>query len=173
MRVKKNYLLIIPLVLLILIALALFIAKDRLSIVTTQKQVISKPSPTVGVQKNAKIENTLVVYDQRPGEKVLVGDVRLDESGYVVVYTDSGTGPGEIIGASGILRKGAQTNVAVSLDRAMRNGETLYAVLHKGDGGKFNPDTDKPLLNKQGGQIMAVFIADSEAPTNIEVAPTQ
>ena len=114
-------------------------------------------------------QNTVVVSDQDFGESVTVKLVTLSGSGYVVIHADADGSPGEVIGHSGVLT-GVSESLVVTLDRASKPGETLYAMLHgeDDDDGVYSfPDADAPLRDSNDKLLVVSFQvagpADDEA----------
>ena len=111
--------------------------------------------------------NAIYVSEQKPGETVSVSLVRLDMPGFVVVHEDNAGNPGKILGSSAVIPAGESKNPpSIQLSRELKNGETIYAMLHFDNGdGKFNSSDDKPILDKAAGEpMMMVVDVSKDAP---------
>ena len=114
-------------------------------------------------------KNAVVVLDQRPGSTITVAEADLAAPGYVVIHEEANGAAGAILGASALLGAGVNRNVPVKLERASRDGETLYAMLHaKGSGASFNAE-DAPVQSSLGGPLMGSFEISSSADTSVQV----
>lgn len=115
-------------------------------------------------------DNAVMVSDQRPG-MIVTGTVYLASPGYLVIHEDNDGVPGAVLGSSMLLTAGENSNVNVSLSRAMKNGEKLNAMLHSdtdGDG-SFDALNDTPVQSKLGGPINGIFQVSSEASEGVPV----
>lgn len=117
-------------------------------------------------------ENAVVVNEQKPGTAVIGSLVYLASPGYLVIHEDRNGEPGAILGASALLSAGEHTNVAVTLSRAARDGETLHAMLHAEMGGnaKFSAAEDTPVQSRLGGPISGWFVISIDATGPVPVA---
>ncbi len=85
-----------------------------------------------------------------------VGSVTLDEPGYVVIREGTATEPAAAIGASTLLTAGTHSDVAIDLDRAIEDGETLWVVAHEEANGNTTfdgPDTDTGVVDTTNGNL--------------------
>ncbi|MGQ0741074.1 MAG: DUF7282 domain-containing protein [Alphaproteobacteria bacterium] len=112
-------------------------------------------------------ENTIYVAEQPPGPSVSASLVRLRKRGFVVIHDDAAGRPGRILGASGLLAAGETKNLPpVTLSRATRDGETIYAMLHFDNGnGKFDVADDKAVLDPESGAPMMMIVSVSKHAT--------
>src|SRR3989339_1954581 len=79
--------------------------------------------------------DAIYVEDQPMGaEEISVGFAVMHEAGFVVVFADAEGVPGRVIGVSGALPSGGGEHVAVSLQEALVDGESYYAMLYQDDG---------------------------------------
>ena len=117
-------------------------------------------------------ENAVVTPQQRPGGIVTVAQVYLAAPGYVVIHEDESSAPGAILGSSALLQAGENTNVAVTLSRASRDGEKLWAMLHSEKEGNttFSAQTDTPIESRLGGPISGWFEISAEASGSVEIS---
>lgn len=122
---------------------------DRLAVLS-EEELTPAPSVLEGVT------NGLVANGRLAGGPVLINEVKLATSGYVVVHSDNGGVPGTVRGVSGLLSAGVSREVMIELSRASIAGETLWAMLHQDDGdGEFEfPGADTPLRDDAGEMIM-------------------
>lgn len=66
------------------------------------------------------------------GQKVVVDEAVLSEGGFVAVYdAAAGPSPDALYGVSGYLEAGGHSEVAVTLDESVEDGQKLVAVSHK------------------------------------------
>jgi len=108
-------------------------------------------------------KNAIYVPDQKPGSSVSIHTFVLETKGFAVIHEDASGKPGPIIGTSNLLKAETGT-VVVTLARASRNGEFLYAMLHKDDGdGKYDTAKDLPIMDDAGNPIMMRFKIDINA----------
>ena len=114
-------------------------------------------------------ENAVVVLDQRPGSTVTIAETYLENPGYVVIHEEKEHSAGAILGASEPLGAGVHRDVHVQLTRPSREGETLYAMLHKkGNSASFSAASDAPIENSLG-PIMGSFEIRSSADENVQI----
>ncbi len=111
--------------------------------------------------------NTITADDQAlaaaDSNKVTIASAHVESDGFVVIHADDGSGhPGDVIG-SHLIQAGDNSDVVVTLDRNVKNGETLYAMLH-GDtnsNGTYDfvgaGDEDGPLTDDNGDPITDAF----------------
>ncbi len=118
-------------------------------------QVQSTPAQqqiTVSEEEPLMSESVLV-SDGQSGDKVVVRSVEIAGPSYVVIHEDDGGKPGKVLGKSTLLSANAN-NITIMLDREIKAGETLYAMLHRDDGdGVYEfPGDDAPV--KSGGKVV-------------------
>ncbi len=122
---------------------------------------------------------SIVASDQAadPANEVVVDEVSSDGDGWIVIHeqNDAGDAPGAVIGNTAVT-DGASTDVAVTLDRDIVDGETLYAMLHVDDpaDGQYTFDgtqdqpEDPPALDADGEIVVDPFTVSlpaSNAPS--------
>jgi len=95
---------------------------------------------TAGATQTPNQACEMKVSDQTvaPGAMaVKVDDSQQVDPGYMAIHESSATGgPGPVIGASGYLPGGSHNvNLVVQLDRPLKNGETVWAMLHTENNG--------------------------------------
>ena len=117
-------------------------------------------------------ENAVVTPEQRPGTNVAVAQVYLAAPGYVVIHEDSNGEAGAILGSSALLQVGENNNVSVTLSRASKDGEKLWAMLHSEKDGNttFNVQTDTPVESRTGGPISGWFEISAEASGSVDIS---
>ncbi|RJR12550.1 hypothetical protein C4585_03525 [Candidatus Parcubacteria bacterium] len=117
-------------------------------------------------------ENAVVVSEQKPGSTVTGSIVYLAAPGFLVIHEDADGAPGAILGASAVLQAGENTEVPVTLSRASREGETLYAMLHTDTdaNGSFDAAIDIPVESILGGPIQGWFEITSSASITVPVS---
>lgn len=105
--------------------------------------------------------NAIYVAEQAPGNSILVQVVYLEKPGFVVIHEDASESPGKILGASSLLRKGETKNLpAISLSREIKDGETIYAMLHLDNGdSEFDAKNDKPALDPTSGTPVIMIVS--------------
>lgn len=116
------------------------------------------PSPVSNQSLVPGAKNAVAVSDYTVGKTVSVAIVLLEKPGYVMIHEDDKGNPGKIIGTSRLLPAQESTNVVVTLTRASKDAEVLYAMLHLDDGdGKFNATTDNPIVDSEGKVVLMNF----------------
>lgn len=111
-------------------------------------------------------DTKIAVQDQRieSGNIVKVQEVVSPAAGFLVIHAaepSKAAAPHAAIGYA-VVNSGSNSNVSVKLEKDVKSGEKLVAVLHedaKADG-MFDADTDKPLAKPDGAAIMAEFVAE-------------
>ena len=97
------------------------------------------------------VEPSIIASDQTadPTDEVTVDEVTSDGDGWVVIHeeNDAGDSFGAVIGQTAV-PDGTSMDIGVTLDRAVEDGETLYAMLHVDDPAdgnyNFDPTADEP-----------------------------
>ncbi len=140
------------------------------SIIHTLPPTGTNDAPRTGFAKLG--ENAIYVAEQQPGNKIVVNNINIVPKGYVVIHESKESVPGKVIGYAA-LEKGAQvTNVTVTLDRSVTDGEELIAMLHAdNDDNNFDASTDTPVLDTLGNPLYMIFYVSAEAsdPSGVEV----
>lgn len=108
--------------------------------------------------------SAIYVAEQAVGRSVLVSVVRLEKPGFVVIHEDAADAPGKILGASSLLSAGETENLPpITLSRTMRDGETVYAMLHVDNGdGAFDAASDKPVPDLASGEPIMMIVTVSK-----------
>lgn len=120
-------------------------------------------TPGTGSSSMLAEENAVMVSDQRPGTTV-TGTVVLASPGYLVIHEDNAGQPGAALGASALLQAGQNSGLKVTLSRAMKEGETLHAMLHTDDGDRvFSAALDTLVQSRLGGPIHGTFEVSANA----------
>jgi len=141
--------------LLVVLGLGYYLIKGRTPAPVTT-EVTTEETATVPEEKNL-----VLVSDYTAGKTATVASVLLENPGYVMIHEDVSGKPGAIIGTSALLPAGESSDVVVNLKRASKEGEVLYAMLHRDDGdGKFQATTDLPLMDSQGNVVVMSFTID-------------
>jgi hypothetical protein len=114
----------------------------------------------------------IAMLDQRAeGTAVTVESVTLPDAGWVVLQTDEGGGPGEVIGVSDLLGAGTTLGVSVAFFLPLESDATVHATLHvdmDGDG-RFTyepPDdfVDVPAVRDDGSAASAAAFVELLPP---------
>lgn len=115
--------------------------------------------------------SSLNIEDQQPGSSIMVESAYLEDPGYIVVYTTDVSGNmNEMVGQSTLLTAGEKSNLRVSLNRPVQDGEELTAVLYMDDGdGVLNEQQDTLLLDDYDEAISARFMISMDAEVSNEV----
>jgi hypothetical protein len=95
-------------------------------------------------------------------EMVTVDSVSYGQAGFVVIHEADGDSFGNVIGSSELLEgQDSYEDVEIMLDRAVEDGETLYAMLHMDDGnGEYDDaSTDAP-VEANGEVVLDTFTVD-------------
>ncbi|MEX1022675.1 MAG: hypothetical protein WD058_05965 [Dehalococcoidia bacterium] len=113
--------------------------------------------------------------DAREGDRgVTVPAVTLDDPGYVVLYQGSeSVFSSAILGRSAFLEAGAHEDVRIAASRALRGGETVWAVVHAEAGGDttFRGEVDLPVTDDgNGNPALRGLVA---FPVRVAAVPTQ
>lgn len=108
-------------------------------------------------------QNAVVAADQAAGVNVMVSQISLDKTAWVVVREDDGAGaPGKILGAQ-LFDAGTGSGV-VELLRGTQIGNTYYVMIYNDNGDRaFDPKSDLPLLGDNGKPRAATFKATDAA----------
>ncbi|MCB9649693.1 MAG: hypothetical protein H6730_24305 [Deltaproteobacteria bacterium] len=126
-----------------------------LALVTTTAcgdAVLNQNDPTLQV-----VDQSLDTANQITIQKVVAPAV-----GFVVIREDEAGTPGALVGKLKV-EQGTSKDIALTLDRAARDGELLHAVLHRDTGtpGAFafdsDPTIDPPVTNEAGDVVKASF----------------
>ena len=109
-------------------------------------------------QQEETLSNRIVVSNQQAGNTVTVDLAELASPGYVVIHEDNNGSPGPVIGASSLI-EGRRANFQINLKRNSKNGENLYAMLHKDDGDSTYefPGDDTPVKDESGKVVVSKF----------------
>ncbi|MBI3420722.1 MAG: hypothetical protein HY006_01540 [Candidatus Sungbacteria bacterium] len=120
------------------------------------------PNEPSGQASMSGENNTLMINDQTPGNKVVITNVALEKTSWVVIHDEKAGKPGNILGAQRF-PAGVRTG-AVDLLRETVADKTYYAMLHTDSGGpQFNAINDMPLKNQNGMPIMVTFRTTASA----------
>ncbi len=112
---------------------------------------------------------SVIVNDQSvaPLNEVVIQEAVSDGIGFIVIHSDDGGQFGEVIGQAP-LSGGSNADVRVQLQRDLRNGEALYAMLHIDNGvlGQYefdgNNGLDAPATNLAGEIVAPRFVVSFE-----------
>lgn len=108
--------------------------------------------------------NSIYVADQKPGSSLTVFQVQLEAPGFVAIHKDMNGAFGPIIGSTSLVQAGTTTQMAVSLNEPIRNGQKLYAMIHQDDGdGKFDAAKDLPVEDQFGNMMHMIFFVSEDA----------
>lgn len=152
---------------LLIIGLTIFVLSDTGSPqnVPPPKTVILPTAPLLAKELPVDIN----INEYPPGKQVTVGEVFLDQPGYVVIYealpeNAPGQRPATILGFSAILPSGRSERVPVPLSRTVGVGESLTAMLHRDDGNDMLniPGSDEPILREGGTFVMKTFTIEED-----------
>ena len=114
----------------------------------------------------AAAEPSVTVEDQtpNPANEILVDEVVSDGPGWIVIHEQDGGDVGGVIGNAAV-SDGINTDVTVTLDRDIADGETLYAMLHADDpaDGTFTfdgtaSDPEDPPVTSNGDTVVESFV---------------
>ena len=108
------------------------------------------------------ITPTVAVLDQEvdPDTEVIVPNVTAAAAGFIVIHEDDMGSFGDVIGHASVAQ-GDNADVVVTLDRAIVDGETLYAMLHTDDNENQTydgADADLPVVDDAGDVIAPSFV---------------
>jgi plastocyanin len=144
----------------------------------------TKPPTVVATPSNAPCKLTVADATVAANTKELVVPfAQQARAGYVAIHEASASGgPGPVIGFTAQLAPGSQnTNLKVPLDRALKDGETVWAMLHTEDNGNTAYDgaaVDKPTVdascgNSATGNIVTFQVKAKFAPAPPTVGNTE
>jgi hypothetical protein len=112
----------------------------------------------------------IIASDQTadPLDEVTVDEVYSDGPGWIVIHEDDEDAPGAVIGNAAVT-DGMSTDVTVTLDRDIADGETLYAMLHVDDpeDGQYTFDAsadepeDPPAVDADGEVVVDPFVVSA------------
>jgi hypothetical protein len=161
--VNKTQTTIIVLLALIVVALLFYVDKRQTAPITTDVAT-SSATDTAASSKMMVGSHAVVMTDQKPGKEVVVSAVVLGNPGFVVIHEDTNGQPGPVIGYSSLLSTGETKVIKISLNREVKDGERLYAMLHLDNGdGKFDASTDAPATDVNGDIIFQNFAVSKDA----------
>lgn len=135
------------------------------------------PVPTTPAPVNAPCN--LTVADQNVSgslKELLIGKAQQARAGYVAIHESSATGsPGAVIGSSGYLAAGSvNSNLKVTLTRALKDGEKVWAMLHTEDNGNQTYDgaaVDKPTIDASCGNSAVANIVTFPLTVKVAAVP--
>ena len=141
-----------------------FYTLTQLTVPAQGKPNVLNPAPSAEMRVEP---NAVMVFEELPGKRV-VGTLFLEAPGYLVIHEDDNGAHGAIIGSSSLLQAGENADVEVMVNRDMREGETLHAMLHveKSNNTTFSAAEDIPVESKLGGAIYGIFDITSDASVN-------
>lgn len=115
--------------------------------------------------------NAVYAASQPPADSVVISQVVLERTGFVVIREEANGGPSQIVGASDLVHEGETTNVQVALPRETQEGEIFYAMLYEDNGnGIFDSTEDLALKDGQSKNISMKFQIDSNAKLPEEIS---
>ena len=92
--------------------------------------------------------------------------------GYIVVHEGDADSFGDVAGSSALLPAGTYSDIAISLDRPIADGEYLWPMLHSEDNGNGvydDPGTDAPIADGSAGN--ASFGGVVTFPMQLSILP--
>lgn len=137
-------------------------------------------TPPAGATQTPNQACELTVMDQtvKPGSMaVTIAESQQVDAGYMAIHESSATGgPGAVIGVSGYLAAGSRhENLVVQLDRPLKDGETVWPMLHTENNGNQTYDgasVDLPTVSTHCGNAKAGNIATFPVKISFASAPT-
>ena len=115
--------------------------------------------------------NQLSVSEQDPYEAVYVESAVMPEGGFVVIHVSADGKPGAVVGHSRYVTASGLAHFMVPLNRELRPGETIFALLHADNGdGRYTPSGDIAVL--QNDVPLARSISVRNIPATV-VATTE
>ncbi len=136
----------------------------------TQTPTTTAPTPTKPTTTTAtKINNALVVKNQKPNSSTIIASATLEKAGFVVIRSVAHDGPkeiqGAVLGASPLLSRGTHTNVKANV--ALSPAGIYYANLYSDNGNKvFSTAEDLQLKDVNGNPFQVRFEANVPATAN-------
>lgn len=123
---------------------------------------IGQTTPADESEGGVATTTTLLVAEQFPGKKVVIGQINLDKSAWVAIHDYRGGKSGNVLGAK-LFSPGKQSGI-IELKTAMADGAIYSAIVHEYSGEKeFDYKSYyKPMQGTDGKPIMAVFAASSK-----------
>lgn len=166
---------IIAIVAVIIIGLAVWyfsLSNPEAQIPVTSNDTVEEGSvvhnlPTDGQNTGfAKLgSNAIYVAEQRPGKVIVINIVNLEFPGYVVIHESKDGKPGAVIGASPLISGLEGKNLKITLNREVKDGEELMAMLHSEKSGSgFDATVDIPVLDSLSNAMGMIFQISASAP---------
>lgn len=144
--------------------------RRTLSVLTLLAVLVSLLVAGVAAQMEAAVD----VSDQdSDGATVVIDSVVSEGDGFIVIHRDNDGSPGEVIGHAPV-SDGENTDVEVTLDGDVEDGETLWAMLHTDDNtmGTYEfgdvEGADAPVTDADGDIVMQSFTVSTSAMTTAE-----
>ena len=125
-----------------------------------EEQLFEEETEETDGETGSVHEDTLKVIDQEAGGSVLVSEMSLTESRWVVIHEDLDGEPGNILGARLFFE--GDTEGEVSLLRNTSEGGKYYAILYmvaereKDQDRRFDIVRDLPLVKEDNGDMVTV-----------------
>lgn len=110
-------------------------------------------------------KNSIYAPEQAPGRKILIAITNLEKPGFVVIHEDNEGAPSKILGVSRLIPQGETKKLEITASREIKDGETLYAMIHLDNGDRnFDAADDKPALDSISGEpVTTIFTVTEEA----------
>ncbi len=121
--------------------------------VTEENELSEKVKTEEEIADSEGPSDKLLIRDQEAGDVVLVSELKLADSRWVVIHEDADGEPGNILGAR--LFSADETTGEVELLRGTEEGELYHAILYKvaeretGQDRLFDSNIDLPLANEE------------------------
>ena len=104
--------------------------QNQIPQVQEKKSVIQDVGNLLGFDK----PNTISVGKVLPGQEITINSVKLEKSGYVVVYRSAKSLPIDVLGYSRKLPEGENKDVKITLRRRVEVGQIIYFGFRIDDG---------------------------------------
>lgn len=105
--------------------------------------IIFVPGKDKAVESFVEEANAVIMADQQPGDSAVAHYVKLENSGYVVVYGQDENGVRTVLGTSALLPAGEHYNVVVTLSQPTQSGTTIQAEVVADNGDEMFDESDE------------------------------
>jgi len=105
-----------------------------------------------------------------PNGGVVIGQISLPQAGFVVIQQDSSNTPGSVIGSSGLLSPGANSQVRVGVNAALSPQSSYFISVYADTNGNgvFDPGTDRVAIDQNGNMMQQIFTQQPSASSTTQ-----
>ena len=134
--------------------------EKKLDITGEEPVLVKEEEQVIKKLINFEPENMVTIGKIEPGSRIVIGKVKLEETGFVVVYANNSAEPASVLGFSKKLEKGETADVTVNLREKINDTDTVYIGLRLDDGDGFFEISgmyDKNISRADGTPILEEF----------------